>query len=298
MRIKLSTDGHVILPTHMIRIYSDITKLTGLNSFLSDSGYVYAFSYDEANSIIQILIAGRASYELSQLIWYDQIVQKLANQTFASEEAAVPSLCAIQGSSTISENSPLNYSLLLPPQVDGGQYSAYVKLQSDTGIGTLIGPSSFYGDCVTFTYQFVGPGDYHIDLKFDTYTDGIDVTVQYPITVLQQMKIDEMNTACNNEILGGFTSSASGTAYTYDFDYEAQMNFNGMLTTITTGMYTGTIAWKARELEDPITLTVDQFKQLCMDGLNHKMQLIEKYRTLKAQILAATDYSAIENIAW
>src|SRR5205085_1546952 len=61
----------------------------------------------------------------------------------------------------------------------------------------------------------------------------------------KQVKIDELNAACNDEILAGFTSSALGTANSYDFDYEAQTNLGGMLNAITAGIITTEpISWK------------------------------------------------------
>ncbi|NOU68400.1 hypothetical protein GC096_30700 [Paenibacillus sp. LMG 31461] len=109
-------------------------------------------------------------------------------------------------------------------------------------------------------------------------------------------KIAELNKACNEAILSGFTSDALGTDNTYDFDYDAQINLGGMLNAITAGMVSGTFPWKASGI--PQLHTINQFKTVFAAGLTHKNSNIGKYWLLKEQVIAATTPEEREAIVW
>lgn len=119
-----------------------------------------------------------------------------------------------------------------------------------------------------------------------------DPTVKSPL----ELKLTELNAACNAAILAGFTSSALITQHTYDFDYDAQINLGGMLNAITAGIITGTITWKASGT--PQSHSIEQFKTVFGDGLTHKNAQIGKYWTLKAQAIAAETPEQLDAIVW
>lgn len=110
------------------------------------------------------------------------------------------------------------------------------------------------------------------------------------------VKITELNAACNAEILAGFSSSALGEPNDYDFDYEAQINLTEMLQAINNDMVTEPIFWKASG--EPKPHTIAQFKALFADGLEFKNSRIQRYWSLKAQVLAATTQEEIDAIVW
>lgn len=122
-----------------------------------------------------------------------------------------------------------------------------------------------------------------------------------PDRLLQQakeVKIEELNSRCNETILAGFTSSALGVANKYDFDYEAQTNLNGQLNFINAGLIASNaiIKWKASGV--PQDHTVEQFKTVCVDGFAFKQDNVNKYWTLKAQVQSATTKTEVDAVVW
>ena len=111
-----------------------------------------------------------------------------------------------------------------------------------------------------------------------------------------ELKLAELNAACNAAILAGFTSDALGSDNIYDFDYDAQINLGGMLNAITAGLVAGDIVWKASGI--PQVHTVDQFKAVFGAGLAFKNSMIAHYWTLKAAVNDATSQEEIEAITW
>ncbi|WP_446686390.1 DUF4376 domain-containing protein [Paenibacillus planticolens] len=119
-----------------------------------------------------------------------------------------------------------------------------------------------------------------------------DLSVKSPL----ELKLAELNVACNATILAGFASNALGSQHTYDFDYDAQINLGGMLNAITAGLVTESFMWKASGV--PQLHTPNVFKAVFADGLAHKNSLIERYWTLKASVLAAETSEEIDAIKW
>lgn len=111
-----------------------------------------------------------------------------------------------------------------------------------------------------------------------------------------ELKLAELNAACNAAILAGFTSDALGSPHTYDFDYDAQINLGGMLNAITAGLVSEPVMWKASGIPQPHTF--EKFKAVFSAGLAHKNANISKFWTLKAAVLAAESAEEIEAIIW
>jgi archaellum component FlaF (FlaF/FlaG flagellin family) len=123
------------------------------------------------------------------------------------------------------------------------------------------------------------------------------VTNQIDIEILKTKKIDELNVACNKSILDGFISTALGSNYMYDFDYEAQINFAGMLTNLNANASTETIIpWKTNL--GIVNHTVDQFKQVFNDGLNFKQNKIGQYWIKKQTVLSAVSVDEINAVTF
>lgn len=143
----------------------------------------------------------------------------------------------------------------------------------------------------------------------DAYTNPQLYTVQsgqlvqaanYTSLQLQQAqnaKIGDLNSKCNQTILSGFASSALSVSHNYDFDYEAQMNFSGMMNAVNASIAPASITWKTTDAGN-LAHTQAQFKQLYADGMNFKNTQITKYWNLKAQVLAATTVSQVNTITW
>lgn len=113
----------------------------------------------------------------------------------------------------------------------------------------------------------------------------------------QTNKILELNTACNNEILGGFSSSATGAVHQYKFDmeYQANMAQEGMMLALDSTITA--VDWPTVDA-GVVTHSRDQFIQLCKDSKTIKETKLYRYFNLKAQVLAATTIDAVNAFLW
>lgn len=167
--------------------------------------------------------------------------------------------------------------------------------QIDLSTGVCIG-ISYLSEEVDAEHLIPLGDEQRVNLR-DVYNNGVWTAYVPPTPDPKEAKIAELDSACNAEILAGFTSSALGAANTYDFDYEAQTNLGGMLNAITAGIITTEpISWKASGV--PTNHTFAQFKKLFADGLVHKNSKIQKYWALKAQVNAATTPEEVSAITW
>jgi hypothetical protein len=113
----------------------------------------------------------------------------------------------------------------------------------------------------------------------------------------QQNKIYELNTACNKEILGGFTSSVTGVAHQYKFDMEYQNNLNQEATMLALDSTIISVDWPTIDA-GVVTHTREQFIQLCKESKTFKEQRLYRYFNLKAQVLATTTINAVNAFVW
>lgn len=124
-----------------------------------------------------------------------------------------------------------------------------------------------------------------------------DQLAQWWIPCLQAQKIAQLKKACAQTILAGFTSAASGTAHTYGFDEKDQRNMTEQLSILLLDTTISSITWKTLDA-GIITLTRDQFFQLCKDANAFKRSNIERYWNLVSQVQAATTEDQINAINW
>lgn len=119
------------------------------------------------------------------------------------------------------------------------------------------------------------------------------------LTELKQDKTNKINLACQQEIIGGFISSALGEPHKYDSDIIDQLNF----------MQAYAIAkiksqpvpyriWSNDGTKQFYPHTAEQFEIAYQDGAIIKAQALQKCATLKAQIELATTQEELEAIVW
>ena len=123
--------------------------------------------------------------------------------------------------------------------------------------------------------------------------------------ILEQVKkekIKDLDRKCEETILSGFTIP-DDTTYTnlignhYGFDLYDQLNFNMQMTYLSEISATEPIYWKT-ENKGVLPHTIDEFKEVCRYAERHKRGNIEKYWSLKEQVLNATSIEEIEAINW
>jgi len=132
--------------------------------------------------------------------------------------------------------------------------------------------------------------------------DGkVEIIKQIPpppsLSDIQQQKILELNTACNQTIMNGFPSSCTGLEHQYKFDEEYQGNFSkkmGLLALVPTIQ---TVYWPTKDA-GVVEHTREQFIQLAIDGQTHMETKIFRYFGMKAQVEACAEIADVETFVW
>jgi len=117
------------------------------------------------------------------------------------------------------------------------------------------------------------------------------------LSEIQQRKILELNTGCNQDILNGFPSSCTGVEHQYNFDLEYQANMNQRATMFLLKPTMTETWWPTKDM-GVLTHTREQFVQLCEDADKIKDAKILRYFGMKAQVEACKEIADVEAIAW
>jgi len=127
----------------------------------------------------------------------------------------------------------------------------------------------------------------------------IDAMMQPTLVEVQSSKISEINTLCGKAITSGFTSSALGSAHTYQSEQTDQINLMGVVLAGQDSLFKcgvkddkGNIIWSYKQH------TIAQLQQVLADGKVHKQGLLQKANTLKVQVTGATTVKDVESIVW
>lgn len=137
-----------------------------------------------------------------------------------------------------------------------------------------------------------------VELTTPSHTDAEIASAEAALDILslqKPSKIEEINMACESAIVGGFQSSAIGTAHTYDSGRDDQLNIVGAANAGIDMPYTCT---DSNGVKAEVLHTAAQLKQVYLDGINFKHAQLTKARTLKAQVDAAKTQAALDKIVW
>ncbi|HLO11212.1 MAG TPA: hypothetical protein VK190_03025 [Pseudoneobacillus sp.] len=135
---------------------------------------------------------------------------------------------------------------------------------------------------------------------FETYFEPKNL-IKDPTVLLQKIKndkIEELNKACENHIIKGFWSSATGNPHFYRFNKtEDQLNFNQQATMLIIDPNINTVQWKTEDA-GIIPHTRNQFMKVLNDVAEFKQNTISEYWQLKYRVMTATTANEIANIVW
>jgi len=137
--------------------------------------------------------------------------------------------------------------------------------------------------------------------SYYTIVDNIPVYTPIPDEIkllpLQQSKIEEINLACNQEILGNFFSSCTGTEHTYKFDMEYQANLNQQMGMLNIDETILSIPWPT--VDNGIVIhNRSQFIDLLKDASDFKTSKLYRYFDLKAQVMNCQHTDEVKLIQW
>jgi|GEM_PF-3572671 len=113
----------------------------------------------------------------------------------------------------------------------------------------------------------------------------------------RQSKIQELNTACNQEILNGFNSSVLGESHDYSFDEEWQANFNRQMNALLLDPTIESVNWVTKD-SGIILHTRQQFIDLYKESNFFINEKIGRYHTLETEINNSESINDIISIQW
>ena len=155
-----------------------------------------------------------------------------------------------------------------------------------------------------YTALYLDDNEY-LDIKnnYTNYTiiDGMPQYTPIPDSVrlpyTQEAKIEEINIACNLEILNGFDSSVlGGESHHYKFDMEYQANMNQQMGILSLDPTIELIPWPTSI--GVIVHTKPQFIQLLKDANDFKSSRLFRYFDMKSQIMNAETTDEVKLINW
>jgi len=119
--------------------------------------------------------------------------------------------------------------------------------------------------------------------------DGVIVYDPIPESIRlsfeQQSKIEELNIACNLDILDGFYSSVlGGEKHKYKFNLEWQNNFNRQMNSLILDSTVNEVIWNTIDI-GTIKLTREQFINLYQDSKKFIDDKMNRYYSLKETII-------------
>ena len=122
-----------------------------------------------------------------------------------------------------------------------------------------------------------------------------DMPLSITLAKLQQAKIVDLNTACGNFMVSGFTSSALGNVHTYDSKLEDQLNLTGVMALNADSYYKCVDGAGVKAF---LPHSAAQIKQVGIDGAMFKMVALSKVDGLKKAVMLATTLAAVNAIVW
>jgi hypothetical protein len=126
------------------------------------------------------------------------------------------------------------------------------------------------------------------------WTDDIPATV----VRLYTEKLQAINTACEQSIIAGFTSTALGAMHRYSSQLDDQLNLMGA---ILRGLEMPYACRNEQDVKAFRMHSAEQLRQIGDDFTQYKLQRLQQANTLKQQLeqaQAASDILALEAINW
>jgi len=136
--------------------------------------------------------------------------------------------------------------------------------------------------------------NYTIIDAFPVYTPISDLE---KLPFIQQAKIDELNLACNQDILCGFKSSCTGIEHQYKFTEEWQTNLNRQMNSLIIDDLVDSIEWNTVDA-GVINHTRRQFITLYQDSKTFIDSKISNYYNMKQQVMNCQNTCDVGLINW
>lgn len=110
----------------------------------------------------------------------------------------------------------------------------------------------------------------------------------------KNLKKQEMNSACEKAIVGGFTSSNN---HVYRTNRDDQTNMIGQYNALVADSSIANVQWKTEDV-GYVTITRDEWLTVYQEAFTHKQTQLFKYNQLKGKIYACTTTDEVTAIVW
>jgi hypothetical protein len=129
--------------------------------------------------------------------------------------------------------------------------------------------------------------------------DELNSILGYTLDDLKQKKINELDEACKNAILGNFIVTLNETDYEFTYDMASQSRFNGVGILFINNLITE-VPWTAYQNGERVrvTLTKDDFNTISLAALAHQNDNVTKYSNLYVQVMNANTSDELNQIKW
>lgn len=148
-----------------------------------------------------------------------------------------------------------------------------------------------------FSEQFLSCYGFKINLE----TEEIIFNFISPESTLEEaieVKVKELDTACNTEILSGFYSDITGINRLYGLEYDDQINMEALKNNVALGLIAdGTLEYYCKGGECEPWNNAD-FMVLYGQAMAFKTERIKTCKVKKAQAINATTIEELEQITW
>jgi hypothetical protein len=118
---------------------------------------------------------------------------------------------------------------------------------------------------------------------------------QYTLSELKVNKKSELKQACREDIEGGFSSTGTGTLYTYESSQKDQVNISGAAQSNVTLDFT-VIDGSNNKIR--VSHTATQMNQVFVDGVTEMQTKKSNLYTLLAQVDSAVDEAAVNLVVY
>lgn len=132
------------------------------------------------------------------------------------------------------------------------------------------------------------------EYQWEDETPDLDLPVD--LETLKERKIAELNQLCSQCITSGFESNALGTTHRYSAGPEQHDNLSVALALGISIPFTCTDIASGVKMQR--IHSSEQLRQMGLDGAAHKVQKMQRYETLRLQILSASTHEEVQAVAW
>jgi len=160
------------------------------------------------------------------------------------------------------------------------------------------GTTALYLDDTEYAHVKNNKLNYKIRDRIPIYTPLSESDILINLNDIKKSKIEEINSKCNLEIVGGFYSSCtSALEHKYKFDLEWQANLNRQMNILMLDSNIESVEWNTIDI-GWVALTREEFIVLYKDSNMFIESKLSRYKELKEQVMNAETIIDVQLIHW